>query len=452
MKLEKIKRIISNDKIRAETILEEKKYYEVGNDILKNGVRPKDQGRDPLRSADNRIAHNFHQILVDEKASYMFTYPVIFDIENDKKINSEVNKVLGDDFTRKSKNLCIEASNVGCAWLHYWIKEDVEGKSKEFKYELVNTEEIIPIYDNGLERVLNAVIRYYTVSEAAEDEIDDQVFSYIEYWTKDTMERWKFKDSYTGDEIVEEHEIIKHTLGNVPFIEFANNSLKRSDLSKYKALNDLYDKVISGFANDLEDIQQIIYILENYGGEDLGEFLGDLKRYKAIKTESDGAGGGGGVKTLQIEIPVEARKVILEILKKQIYESGQGLQQDVESVGNASGVALKFFYRKLELKSGLLETEFNSSYNKLIRAILKFLSINENKKISQTWTRNMISNDLETAQIAQMSLGIIPEKFIYKNHPWIDDPEEAERLMKEETEKILNEYNNVIPGGAKGEE
>ncbi len=41
MKLEKIKRIISNDKIRAETISKEKKYYEVENDILKNGVRPK---------------------------------------------------------------------------------------------------------------------------------------------------------------------------------------------------------------------------------------------------------------------------------------------------------------------------------------------------------------------------------------------------------------------------
>lgn len=443
MKLEKIKRIISNDKIRAETILEEKKYYEVENDILKNGVRPKDQGKDPLRSADNRIAHNFHQILIDEKASYMFTYPVLFDIENDKKINSEVNKVLGDDFTRKSKNLCIEASNVGCAWLHYWIKEDLEGKSKEFKYELVNTEEIIPIYDNGLERVLNAVIRYYTVSEDVEDEIDDQVFFYIEYWTKDTMERWKFKDSYTGDEVDEGHENINHALGNVPFIEFANNSLKRSDLSKYKALIDLYDKVMSGFANDLEDIQQIIYILENYGGEDLGEFLGDLKRYKAIKTESDGAGGGGGVKTLQIEIPVEARKVILEILKKQIYESGQGLQQDVESVGNASGVALKFFYRKLELKSGLLETEFNSSYNKLIRAILKFLSINENKKISQTWTRNMISNDLETAQIAQISKGIIPDELTWRNHPWVENPEEVQKMFDKQNKRMLYDYQEL---------
>ncbi len=54
--------------------------------FLKMVLDLRDQGKDPLRSADNRIAHNFHQILVDEKASYMFTYPVIFDIENDKKI------------------------------------------------------------------------------------------------------------------------------------------------------------------------------------------------------------------------------------------------------------------------------------------------------------------------------------------------------------------------------
>lgn len=446
MKLEKIKNIIANDKTRVEKILSEKKYYKVENDILETGVRPKDEGNDPLRSADNRIAHNFHQILVDEKSSYMFTYPVIFDIENDKDINSKVNKTLGDDFNRKSKNLCIEASNVGCSWLHYWINNSSEIK-KEFKYELVNTEEIIPIYDNGLERTLEAVIRYYAVLEDVEDKIENQKFYYIEYWTKDTMERWKFKDSYTGDEVIEEPKSIKHPFGSVPFIEFANNLLKTSDLSKYKVLIDLYDKVMSGFANDLEDIQQIIYILENYGGENLGEFLGDLKRYKAIKTESDGTSAGGGIKTLQIEIPVEARKVILEILKKQIYESGQGLQQDVESVGNASGTALKFFYRKLELKSGLLQTEFESSYNKLIRAILKFLSIDENKNISQTWTRNMISNDLETAQIAQMSLGVIPDKFIYQNHPWIDNPEEAEKLKKEEEEKKLNEYRDIIPGG-----
>lgn len=430
MNLDKIKKIISDNSKKVENILSEKKYYVVENEIKENGVRPKDGG-DPLRTADNRIAHNFHQILVDEKASYMFTYPTLFDIENDEELNKKVENELGDDFTRKSKNLCIEASNTGTAWLHYWINDDL----KEFKYELVNAEEVIPLYDNGLERTLNSIIRYYSVKEEVEGILEDQVFCYIECWTKDTMQRFKLKSSYTGEELTEAYEEIRHTLLDVPFIEFANSSTKRSDLSKYKALIDLFDKVISGFANDLEDIQQIIYILENYGGENLGEFLGDLKRYKAVKTESDG--GGGGVKTLQIEIPVEARKVILDILKKQIYESGQGLQQDTESVGNASGVALKFFYRKLELKSGLLETEFRTSYNKLIRAILRFLKVDEKKKITQTWVRNMISNDLENAQIAKDSKGVIPDKIIWRNHPWVDNPDEIQEMFDEQKKSMF---------------
>ncbi|MGL5715031.1 MAG: phage portal protein [Paraclostridium sp.] len=441
MNIEKIKRIIDNNRNHRELIIKNKKYYSNENDIIYTGVKPKEDSKDPLRNADNRIPHNFHQLLVDEKASYMFTYPILFEIDNDKDLTLRVNEVLGDDIARKSKNLCIETSNTGTSWIHYWIKVNEETNQNEFKYELVNTEEIIPIYDNGLERTLKSVIRYYYVKEESEDILEDKVFCYIEYWTNDNMKRWKFRETYSGQEVSEAYEEIRHDLKGVPFIEFANNLLKKSDLSRYKKLIDIYDKVMSGFANDLEDIQQIIYILENYGGEDLKEFLGDLKRFKAVKTDSE----GGGVKTLQIEIPVEARKVMLEELKKQIYESGQGLQQDVESVGNSSGVALKFFYRKLELKSGLLETEFRISYSKLIKAILRFLNEDVNKKITQTWARNMISNELETAQIAQMSLGVIPDKYIYRNHPWIDDPQEAETIMNEAEEKRLNEYNNIIP-------
>lgn len=204
----------------------------------------------------------------------------------------------------------------------------------------------------------------------------------------------------------------------------------------------MFDKVKSGYANDLEDIQQIIYILENYGGQDLGEFLGDLKRYKAIKTETDGSSGSGGVKTLQIEIPVEARKVIMEVLKKEIYEFGQGLQQDVESVGNASNVALKFFYRKLELKAGLMETEFRSAFNKFIGVILKYLNINEYNNIQQTFTRNIISNDLENAQIAQMSTRVIPKKLIIRNHPWVENHDEAEKMFEEEKKSDEAVYPN----------
>ena len=58
---------------------------------------------------------------------------------------------------------------------------------------------------------------------------------------------------------------------------------------------------------------------------------------------------------------------LADTIKKQIYESGQALQQDTENFGNASGVALKFFYRKLELKAGLTQIEFEKGFAKLIR-------------------------------------------------------------------------------------
>ena len=56
-------------------------------------------------------------------------------------------------------------------------------------------------------------------------------------------------------------------------------------------------------------------------------------------------GAKGDLRTLTIDIPVEARNSLLEFLKKQIYTAGQALSRDVTSVGNASGQTLKFFYR-----------------------------------------------------------------------------------------------------------
>lgn len=334
MELKKIQHKIQCHSEKRQEYLLAKGYYKNDTEIKYRGVKPKSEEADPLRTADNRIAHNFHEILVDEKVAYIFTYPVLIDVDGNTELNEQIEEILGYDFERKTKNLCVDASNCGRAWLHYWIAKD-----NIFCFNRVNTEEIIPTYSNTLDEELESVIRYYVCYEDVPEQIAEQPYTYIEYWTDATMDRYKiFGSTYTGQVVSEEH--INHNLGAVPFIEFANNAKKQSDLSRYKPLIDLYDRVISGFANDLEDIQQIIYILENYGGQDLGEFLGDLKRYKAIKTESDGVGGSGGVKTLQIEIPVDARKVILETLKKQIYESGQGLQQDVESVGNASGKML----------------------------------------------------------------------------------------------------------------
>ncbi|GAA0104324.1 phage portal protein [Paraclostridium sordellii] len=425
MKIDEIIKIIRDDIPRREKILKTKMYYCNKNDILNLGVSKNDR-TDPLRNADNRISHNFHQLMVDEKAAYLFTYPVLFDLGS-KEINTKVNKLLGDEFESVCKDLCIEVSNAANAFIYYCCNENLE-----FEYYMVPTEDIIVKYADNRKSKISTVYRYYETIE------NNKNIIIFEVWTDSKMEKYYILGTLNSIEskFYKPVDVIGHKFGEVPFIEFRNNNRFQNDLDKYKNLIDIYDKVSSGYANDLEDIQQVIYILENYGGEDLKEFLGDLKRYKAVKTDSDPTGGSGSVKTLQIEIPVEARTKLLDILKIQIYESGQGLQQDTESFGNASGVALKFFYRKLELKAGLVETEFKKSFNKLIKVILRYLNINSDIKIHQTYTRNMISNDLENAQIAQISVGVIPKKLIIKNHPWVENPEEAYKLMEEEETEL----------------
>ena len=419
-----------------------KDYYHNKTLIKETGVVPKTKSN-VLRNADNRIAHNFHQLLVDEKVAYMFTYPILIDVDDNEAINERVDDVLGQEFTRKMKDLGVEASNTGCAWLHYWANE-----KNEFKYEKVESEQIIPFYSDDLERELIEVLRTYKVVEY-DDNLTAIEFIVVEDWTKDTFDQYKFRYTIDGQD---ESQLkgIRHNFGRVPFIPFANNSDETSDLIKYKDLVDLYDRVVSGYANDIEDIQEVMWIVTNYDGKS-GDFLKDVKKYKTIFLEDEGDGAKGDVKTLSVEIPVEARNSLLELLKKQIYESGQGLQQDNENFGNASGVALKFFYRKLELKAGLLETEFRESINKLVETILDFYHL-PYKKISQVWSRNMIASDLETSQIATQSVGIIPEKLILQNHPWVDDVDEAERLLEEEEQGKMEVFNSYPDMNQRGKE
>lgn len=419
-----------------------KDYYHNKTLIKETGVVPKTKSN-VLRNADNRIAHNFHQLLVDEKVAYMFTYPILIDVDDNEAINERVDDTLGQEFVRKMKDLGVEASNTGCGWLHYWANE-----KNEFKYEKVESEQILPFYSDDLERELIEVLRTYKVVEY-DDNLTAIEFIVVEDWTKDTFDQYKFRYTIDGQD---ESQLkgIRHNFGRVPFIPFANNSDETSDLIKYKDLVDLYDRVVSGYANDIEDIQEVIWVITNYDGKS-GDFLKDVKKYKTVFLEDEGDGAKGDVRTLSVEIPVEARNSLLELLKKQIYESGQGLQQDNENFGNASGVALKFFYRKLELKAGLLETEFRESINKLVEAILDFYHL-PHKKISQVWSRNMIASDLETSQIATQSVGIIPEKLILQNHPWVEDVDEAERLLEEEEEKEVESFNIYPNMQKKGKE
>lgn len=414
------------------------RYYENKNDIL-FGIG-KNRDNDPLRNADNRIPRNFHGLLVNQKAAYMFSAPPLFDVGNEKA-NRQIADLLGDKYAKVCKDLCIKASNCKVAWLHYWKDDD-----GQWKYGVIDPKQIIPVYSADLDRQLDAVLRNYKTR----DVIDGKAIYVWEYWTAEKCYVYKKKSSsisetglesynvyeLTGspDESAEQTNVFEHGFGEVPFIPFYNNNIPTDDLTNIKLLSDAYDKVFSGFLNDLEDTQEIIFILTNYGGQDLKSFIAELKEYKAIKVETDGSGGSGGVEALTISIPIEAREKFLEITRKAIFEQGMGVDPDPQKFGNTSGEALKYLYSLLELKAGLMETEFKLGFGRLVRAICRHLGF-ECKQITQTWTRTAIRSESELADIATKSVGVISHKTILKNHPWVENAEEEEKQLKREEEE-----------------
>ncbi len=440
MDLETIKKVIKRyatghvEFITGATTAE--RYYRNKNDILKNKSKAQeDDTENPLRNADNRIPRNFHGLLVNQKAAYMFTAPPLFDIGN-QEANKRITDIFGDRYAKTAKDLCINASNCSVAWLHYWLTSD-----NKFEYGVVDSKQIIPVWTSDLNKKLSGILRVY-------DELDDsdgEMYAIYQYWNDTECQAFRKKASDTLDDGLESYAMFNtfidgtaymensytHDYGQVPFIPFFNNNINTTDLDNIKALIDVYDKVFSGFVNDLEDIQEIIFVLTGYGGTELEPFLKDLKKYKTIKLDDDGENVHAGVQTLTIDIPVEAREKLLDITTKAIFEQGQGVDPQPEAFGNASGVALKYLYSLLELKAGLMETEFKLAFGEFIRAICKHLKV-ECKSIIQTWTRTAITNDTELATIASSSKGIVSDKTIFKNHPWVEDADQEEKQIKKE--------------------
>lgn len=425
------------------------RYYNSKNDILTLDKK-EDQVSNPLHNADNRIPHNYHGLLVNQKAAYMFTSPPLFDVGNQSS-NGKITEVLGDKWAKICKKLCVNASNSGIAWIHFW-----KDKNDIFNYGVVDSKQIIPVWGDDLEESLLAVLRVY-------NKIDETIGkSYIiyEYWTDTECQAFRRLSDTTIDEglepfvmfsnflvdtsTTEESNILKHDFEVVPFIPFFNNDLKNGDLENIKKLIDTYDKVYSGFANDLEDIQEIIFILSGYEGEELGPFLNNIKKYKTIKIDNEDRDADNGVRTLTIDIPVEARDKLLTMTRKAIFEQGQGVDPDPQNFGNASGVALKYLYSLLELKAGLMETEFKLGFGTLIRVICKHLNI-ECKQIVQTWTRTAIQNDLEQSQICQNSIEVVSMRSIRKAHPLVEDiAAEEKQIEKEQQEEREKDYKGTF--------
>ena len=195
-----------------------------------------------------------------------------------------------------------------------------------------------------------------------------------------------------------------------------------------KSKIDAFDLVRSGFANDLNDVAQIYWLIENAGGmeeDDLARFRDRLKiQHIAAATTQDGA----SIRPYTQEIPYVARKTFLDDIKAQIYEDFGAL--DVHQVSaNSTNDHLEAAYQPLDEEADDLEfqvTEF-------IQQLLALIGIEDE---APTYKRNKISNFKEQTDMVLSAANYLDTETILNKLPFITVDEVKEIIERRESEDM----------------
>lgn len=469
-----LQEFINKDIANKEIMREADKYYNVENTTISNRKKmmmlfddkERPYLKEDLSKANNRIRHSYLQELINQCTNYLVGKPIKIDYkkafdkvikdinkdgiidENEKSITggtqAEVNKEIIDNNLYKYNDfvsfLQTNVTNVqlyGVSYLRLVVDTNI-------KFITYNPSEIIMFYNDFDEPIL--AIRYFEKTEIINKEI--KPVGYVEVFDKQYKDTWK-KDKKgwikSEREYVYSHKLKfgnKDTkvelfdVGLFPIIEWRFNSNKIPTLVNIKDFIDLQDTNLSDLANNVEDIQEAIWILENYTGQNIREFMEDLKLKKAVKV-----GMGGNARTETIQIPIEARDRLYELCRKNIYKFGFGIDfQERDSLGNVSGVALKWSYAPLEQKANAIETNGQSALNKFFNILFKLLGFDyDSNDIEFIFDKTMIANEQEQTATIMSASSELSQKTILDNLPMVMDTEdELERLNDEDEYRSIS--------------
>lgn len=422
---------------RRELMLVGERYYRNDTDI-------RDKTRDLPKRHNARLVHGFVRKLVDQKIGYLLAKPMSISTKQ-PAYAAAINDIVNSAYRRTLMSTGREAVNKGIAWQRPYIDD-----AGLLQFKRIPSEELIPLWIDAAHTQLQGMIRAYVIEEYEGKTKKD--ITHVEY--TDTTGDYRYVEQ-NGALIpdVEAGEYAPHMLigakgynwERVPYIAFKYNEQEQPLVSFIKALVDDYDLQRSVGADVLADIPLFTYILKGYGGQDLEEFVRNLRESNAISVEGD----GGGVDKLTAELDTTAAEAHLTRSRKDIYEFGRGVDSQTEKLGSApSGIALKFLYADLDMDSNTVETEFQASLEQVKWFIDTYFSITGKgdffgEEVEWIFNRDIAINETDAITQCKESVGIISDETILANHPWVTDIEEEQKRLKAQREQVINDYPDL---------
>jgi len=384
---------------------------------------------DDITKANNKIPSGFFPVIVKQANNYLLGKGI--DLGDEGKIKNN----LGKNFDIKIQRAGINAHINGVSWAYSFLN----GKG-EFSIDIWKGIEFIPLLDesNGL---LRAGIRFW--------QIDITKPLYVELYEESGKSKYKIKDNKV--EIIEDKkayivvrskDALQETImgesnwSMLPIVPLYIKDNHRGDLVQgLKSKIDLYDIIQSDFGNNLEDMQDVYWVLKNYGGQDLGQFINDYKYYKSIKVQ-----GEGDATPHTIDIPWQARKEALSILRKDIYEGAMALDTEKISGGNITNLDIKAMFTNLDLKTNEFEWNCKDFIDGIITLYKEFS--NDNTEYSIKFIRSTFVNESEIIENIVLFREDISQRKALELNPMISN-DEIDKILDETEEQSIDKIEVI---------
>ena len=209
-----------------------------------------------------------------------------------------------------------------------------------------------------------------------------------------------------------------------PIVPLWGSNMHQSTLVGMKGQIDIYDLVKSGFANDLDDVAEIYWIIS--GGQGMSEldrakFRRRLKFNHIAEVDEENS----SVTPHTQDIPYNARETFLNDIRNQIYEDFGGL--DVHTISATStNDHIDAAYQPLDDEVD----DFEFQITEFIQSILDLMGIEDNP----VFKRNRISNQQEQTTMVLSAAEYLDTETLLSKLPFITVDEVSEIMARKNNE------------------
>lgn len=368
-------------------------------------------------------------------------------------------KIFNKNFKNKLKHYAFGVVQYG---INYWLPYITS--NGEFKLKSLNPLNTKVYWTDEEHEEVEAFLYFY--EDVKYDNSGKYTVKCAEYWDKNGVRYFETTSSQETDYFqntehgtkqngyIEPHIIINgksYTWEVLPLLWAKYNPEELPLQYWIKELVDDINWQTSITSDVVRDIAKFIYILKNYGGQDLSEFIRDLRENLAIKVDAD-----GGVDKLQADLNIESVLHFIEKQRKDCYDYGACVDTKDENLGNASGVALEFRYTDLISDCESIAAELNCMFEHLKIFIDAYLKLKNEGDFASTefsieFNMDMPVNESSIITDIKNSVGIISNKTLIANHPYVESVEDELQQMEDEEKEIINNPDYNV-GDAKDEE